>query len=84
MKTFNFKCRLNTFQSTSDSKFLFMNCDVGKMLQWNTLNGQDDHIYECDSNAKCIIVTKDNQFVIVNTDQGKLIIFDIDDKILHS
>ena len=33
MKTFNLKCGWNTFQSTSDSKYLFMNCDIGKMLK---------------------------------------------------
>jgi hypothetical protein len=84
MKTFDFKCGWNTFQSTSDSKYLFMNCDIGKMLQWNTFNRQEDHIYDCGELIKCIIVTKDNQYVIVNTLQGKLIIFDISNKILHS
>ena len=61
-----------------------MNCEEEKMLQWDTLNGQEEHIYDCGNKIKCIIVTKDDQFVIVNTDNGMIFIFDIANKNLHS
>jgi hypothetical protein len=70
MKSFDFKCGWNTFQSTKDSRFLFMNCEVGKILQWNTQTSLNEHIYDCGNIIMTIIVTFDDKYLVANSKNG--------------
>ena len=47
-----------------------MNCEIGKMLQWNTQTTQNEHIYDCGNVIRTIIVTFDNNYILANTDKG--------------
>ena len=71
---------METLEFTSDSKGLFSSSTDNTIIYWDLIAGTNTVFMTTENKIRCLAVSPQGRFIVVGTDDGKVIRWNIDNK----